>query len=146
MEYRATLVRDETWHVAELDVIDENGTAVEVMTRQATVAVRPGEGEAEAIALAFGPQDDPDPAVLAEMAAAEALAARKAECRARIVAVCDQIAQINLAAAAAAGALTPKDAETHRALLAWVDAMRAACATGDWPDVPAGVAELAAKF
>lgn len=79
--------------------------------------------------------------------AAAALEARKAECRARIFAVADSIAQINLAAAAAAGALSAEQMATYRAGLAWVDAMRAACTSGDdWPAVPAGVAELAAHF
>ena len=83
----------------------------------------------------------------AEAATAEALAARKAECRMRIHDVADQIAQINLAAAAAAGALSADQMQVYRAGLAWVDAMRAACASGaDWPDLPAGVADLAARF
>jgi hypothetical protein len=83
----------------------------------------------------------------AEAARAAALAARKAECRMHIHAVADQIAQINLAAAAAAGALSGDQMAVYRAGLAWVDAMRAACASGaDWPDLPAGVADLAARF
>ncbi|MCB1410477.1 MAG: hypothetical protein KDK22_13625 [Rhodobacteraceae bacterium] len=83
----------------------------------------------------------------AEAAVAAARDARKAECRMRIHAVADQIAQINLAAAAAAGALSGDQMAVYRAGLAWVEAMRAACASGaDWPGLPAGVADLAARF
>ena len=88
-----------------------------------------------------------DAGAKAEAARAAALVARKADCRMRIHAVADQIAQINLAAAAAAGALSADQMQVYRAGLAWVDAMRAACASGaDWPDLPAGVASLAAQF
>lgn len=99
--------------------------------------------------------------VTAEDKAARALVAAKeaarAECRRRILAVCDETAQINLAAAVAAGAITDDDLDTYRAGLAWVDAMRATweglaeagADIGDdanWPAVPDGVAELAARF
>ncbi len=87
----------------------------------------------------------------AEMKAVEAeaagLAARKAECKARIFAVADDMAQINLAAAAAANLLPPDELAIYQAGLGWVAAMRAASAGGgDWPEVPEGVAELAARF
>jgi hypothetical protein len=83
----------------------------------------------------------------AEAADRARLAARKADCRVRIHAVADQIAQINLAAAAAAGALDEGQMALYRAGLGWIEAMRAACASGaDWPDVPPGVADLAAAF
>lgn len=97
----------------------------------------------------------------AEDKAAEALAAAKdaarRECRRRILAVCDETAQINLAAAVAAGLITGADLETYRAGLAWVEAMRATWAglaeagadladDANWPVVPDGVAELAARY
>ena len=72
--------------------------------------------------------------------------ARKAECRTRIFAVVDQTAQMNLAAAAAAGALTEAQMGVYRAGLSWIHAMRAAQVDGNWPDVPAGVQELADAF
>lgn len=82
----------------------------------------------------------------------------KAACKARIFAVADEIAQINLAAAAGAGLFTPAELLTYRAGLQWVDDMRKNCGTlamnhdidiaddKSWPRVPAGVAELAAAF
>jgi hypothetical protein len=83
----------------------------------------------------------------ANATAAAVLETHKAECRARIFAVADAIAQMNLAAIAAAGMLAPDQMTVYRAGLAWIDAMRAACATGTgWPKVPDGVAELAARF
>lgn len=90
-----------------------------------------------------------------------ALAVRKerarAECRRRIYDVCDATAQINLAAACAAGLLVSADVTTYQAGLNWVAQMRAAwepMAVADddplddanWPAIPAGVAELAALF
>lgn len=74
------------------------------------------------------------------------LAARKADCRARIFAVVDQTAQMNLAAAAAAGALTEEQMTVYRSGLSWIHAMRAACAEETWPDLPPGVAALAAQY
>lgn len=71
---------------------------------------------------------------------------RKAECRMRIFAVCDEIAQINLAAAASAGLLDAAQMQTYRAGLTWIQAMRAACADGNWPETPPDVRELAALF
>lgn len=82
----------------------------------------------------------------------------KAECRNRIFAVADEIAQVNLAAAAAGGLLTPEQMTVYRSGLVWIHQMRANCAAlaGDhgsdipsdasWPDIPAGVAKLAAAF
>lgn len=97
-----------------------------------------------------------DAAEVAAAASAERLAAAKAECRRRILAVADETAQLNMTAAAAAGLLAQADRTTFAAALAWVAAMRAACATAAqaadpaedvlWPAVPAGVAELAARF
>jgi len=83
---------------------------------------------------------------LAAEALAEQLATRKGECRTRIYAVVDSIAQMNLAAAAAAGGLDEAQMSTYRTGLAWIGATRAAYSGGDWPEVPAGVAELAAQF
>ena len=92
----------------------------------------------------------------AAAADAERLAAVKAECRRRILAVADETAQINMASAAAAGLLTAAQMTTYAAGLGWVDAMRATWPTMPantdyladtaWPAVPAGVAELAAAF
>ncbi len=92
--------------------------------------------------------------------ATEAEAARlgeaKAECRRRILAVADEIAQINLASAAAAGLMTNAQMAVYSSGLGWVNAMRAASSTmpadtdyrndAAWPPVPAGMAELAAEF
>ena len=82
----------------------------------------------------------------------------KEECRNRIYAVVDQIAQINLAAACAAGALTPEDKATYDLGLFWIHDMRSTVAAlvaaddqdyaddSKWPAVPAGVVELADKY
>ena len=75
------------------------------------------------------------------------LSRRKAECRDRIFAVVSATAQMNLTAAAAAGGLSDEQMQTYRAGLNWIAAMRAASAGGgDWPNVPAGVVELANQF
>jgi hypothetical protein len=85
-------------------------------------------------------------------------AAVKAEAGRRIYAVADQIAQMNLIAAASAGRLGPAQMTTWKSGLQWVDDMRAASASliadasadhlvdAAWPAVPPGVAELAALF
>lgn len=73
-------------------------------------------------------------------------AARKADCRRRIFAVMDEAAQMNLAAAAAAGTLEEEQMAIYRAGLAWIHAMRAACADGNWPEPPAEVVALASRF
>lgn len=94
--------------------------------------------------------------------AADALEARgalvKAECSSRIFEVADSIAQMNMAAAAPAGRLSAGQMTTWQSALQWVDDMRAAClpliadagadyaADAAWPDVPSGVADLAAAF
>lgn len=100
-------------------------------------------------------QMQPAEALVAE-AVAERVAAAKAECRRRILAVANETAQLNLTAASAAGLLAPADRATFAAALAWVAAMRAACGAAAnapdpaedalWPAVPAGVADLAARF
>jgi hypothetical protein len=82
----------------------------------------------------------------ADQAAAERLATRKAECRARILAVVDMTAQLNLAAAAGAGALDAEQMSLYRAGVEWIRQMRAACVAGPWPPVPPGVSELAAQY
>jgi hypothetical protein len=84
-------------------------------------------------------------------------AAAAAACARRILAVCNEHAQINLASAAAAGLLAADDLQTYRTGLAWVAAMRQAWrpiaeAGADpaddtaWPAVPDGVAALARRF
>ena len=95
----------------------------------------------------------------AEAAAKQAadMAAGKAECRRRILAVADETAQINLAAAAGANLLTDEQRTVFIAGLQWIGQMRAAWPTlvasgsdlsddANWPAVPAGAAELAAAF
>jgi len=94
-----------------------------------------------------------DKAAQTEAARLEAI---KAECKRRIFAVAGQTAQTNLSASAAAGLLTTTQMATYKAGLAWVAAMRAACATmpagmdfladASWPAIPAGVVDLAGAF
>lgn len=94
--------------------------------------------------------------VLVAEAVAERVAAAKAECRRRILAVADETAQLNMTAASAAGLLSVQDRVTFAAALVWVAAMRAACAaaaaapdcTDDalWPAVPDGVADLSDRY
>lgn len=81
-----------------------------------------------------------------------------AECKRRILAVASTNAQLNMAAARADGDLSDADAATFRAGRRWIDAMRAACASViasedktfaddvHWPELPPGVANLAARF
>ena len=82
----------------------------------------------------------------------------KAEARARIVAVASEMAQINLASAAAAGLLSAADLATYQAGLIWIADTRAAAAAliadrqadwraeAAWPPVPLGLAALAARY
>ena len=100
--------------------------------------------------------------ITAETRAAEAVALRaeacKAECRARIFAVADATAQMNLAAAAAAGGLDADQMLAYRSGLDWIAAMRVACQTliadgaadasddATWPAIPDGVTALADQF
>ena len=82
----------------------------------------------------------------------------KAECRRRIFAVADDMAQINLAAAAAAGALDDVQMRVYRSGLAWVAEMRGTCrvlmadpernpgADAEWPGLPDGLVGLAGQF
>jgi len=120
------------------------------------------------------PQIDFSRAITAGDKAVQAAQARamriKTACRARILAVVGEAAQANIAQAGviyavmradgvrpaeARGAVgfAKGDLETAAAWKAWVTAMQAACrraiAEGTdpaWPDVPEGVAELAARF
>lgn len=88
--------------------------------------------------------------------AADRAAAARAECRRRILAVANETAQMNLAAAAAAGLLTAEETRIYALGVGWVAAMRAACAGaaaaadpgGDslWPPIPEGVKALSARF
>ncbi|SPJ31351.1 hypothetical protein [Falsiruegeria mediterranea] len=75
---------------------------------------------------------------------------RKQACRDQIYAVIDATAQINLAAAAAAGVLSPEQMAVYRLGLNWIHAMREACGEDhgddDWPPLPAEVADLARRF
>lgn len=81
----------------------------------------------------------------------------KVECRKRILAVVDETAQINLAAAAAGNMLTAAQMTVYQSGLMWIHQMRANCVTlsqntdiitadASWPAVPENVPELAAAF
>ncbi|PYG33131.1 hypothetical protein [Pelagimonas varians] len=77
----------------------------------------------------------------------------KGKCRANILAVLDEYTLSNIQGAAIAGELDAGDMDIFRAGRAWVAAMldecRAAISSGDdpaWPDLPAGVADLAEKY
>jgi hypothetical protein len=89
------------------------------------------------------------------------LAARRdegrAECRRRIFAVVDEMAQINLAAAAGAGLLSVAQREAYITGLGWITQMRGTWPDlvdagadlsddGNWPAVPNGAAALVAAF
>ena len=93
---------------------------------------------------------------LADEAAAVAKAG-KAECRRRIFAVVDEMAQINLAAASGAGLLDAEQMAAYVAGLGWITQMRGtwpglvdagADLTDDanWPTVPDGAAALVSAF
>lgn len=95
--------------------------------------------------------------ITAETKAAKAALIRagalKAEVQQRIFAVVDQNTQASLLAAAVAGSFSESDAATFAAGQAWIEATKAAgrlaAQTGDdpiWPDVPDGVADLAARY
>lgn len=75
-------------------------------------------------------------------------AARKAECRQRILDVMDELTQINLAAAASLGVLDTAQVQTYRDGLTWMAGMRAAAGdeAADWPPCPEGLDTLAAAF
>ena len=94
---------------------------------------------------------------LAQEALQKAKDDARAECRNRIVAVCDETAQLNLAAAVAAGMLTAEQVGIYRIGLGWVDQLRNSWEgiavegrdpqdDANWPAVPPGVTELASAF
>jgi len=113
-------------------------------------------------------------AITAEAKAAQAAQARaleiKAECRARILEAVDETEQVNIAQAGviyaamrtdgvpagqarAAVGFAEGDLTTAATWKGWVNAMQAECrraiTEGDdpaWPDLPEGVAEMAARF
>lgn len=82
----------------------------------------------------------------------------KSECKRRIYAEIDAVAQINLASAAAGGLLSDASAKTYASGLKWIADMRAACADliasadesyGDddhWPKIPKSVRALVDKY
>lgn len=82
----------------------------------------------------------------------------KTECGRRIYAVASDNAQKNMLATIVAGGMSDADKTTFGAGVIWIADMQAACrdliASSDpdftddakWPDVPAGVAEIAARF
>lgn len=86
-------------------------------------------------------------------AALERAGAIKAQVQATIYAVADQNTQSSLLAAAVAGSMSNADKMTFASGQAWIEAVKAegrrAIADGDnpiWPDIPAGVADLAARY
>ncbi len=81
----------------------------------------------------------------------------KAECRRRIFAVVDEMAQINLVAAASTGLLSEAQRASYIAGLAWITQMRGTWPglveagadlsdDANWPAVPDGAAALVAAF
>lgn len=77
----------------------------------------------------------------------------KSECARRILDVLDQRSQMNLQAAASIGNLTPEQSAVFAKGCSWISdtlkASRAAIASGEepeWPDVPAGLVELAEEY
>jgi hypothetical protein len=103
---------------------------------------------------------DKSPEDLAAEASAKEQIAQKAgrlECRRRIFAVVDEMAQINLAAAAGAGLLSEAQREAYISGLGWIQLMRGTWPAlveagadlsddANWPAVPAGAAALVAAF
>lgn len=89
----------------------------------------------------------------AATAVAAAISAIKADCGARIIAELDQNTLLNIQGAAISGELTADEMEVFKAGRTWVaamqDASRAAIVGGVdpvWPELPDGVAELAAEY
>ncbi|QBF31485.1 hypothetical protein [Thalassococcus sp. S3] len=94
----------------------------------------------------------------ADKAAADHIAAVKAECSSRIYAVLNPPTVSNIQGAAISGELSAADMDTFRAGRLWVDQMLVACRTmvldpssdyrseASWPAVPEGVNELAARY
>lgn len=97
-----------------------------------------------------GPLEDVDDERFADLV--------KSACRARILAVVNESAQINVASAAALGTLSENDVAAYADGVAWIAAMRATSADlianhvltaledSSWPDPPASFAALAARF
>lgn len=95
--------------------------------------------------------------VTSEAKAADKAAARaqaiKSECAARITAIVNERALLNIQGAAIAGALTDKQVKAFEAARRWIAGMQAECrsaiaggAAPDWPKPPASVRALAADF
>jgi hypothetical protein len=132
------------------------------------VFTKPDATEAEALAVANPPS--PTPAEIADEQRAVRATAIKAECRARILAVGSETTQMNIAQAGivfmaavldgtpradalAASGLIEGDLELAQRWKAWVAAMQTECRRAIlsgtdpvWPEVPEGVAGLAARF
>jgi hypothetical protein len=103
---------------------------------------------------------DKTPEELADEASANAQAAQDAgrlECRRRIFEVVDEMAQINLAAAAGAGLLSDAQRAAYISGLGWIQLMRGTWSglvdagadlsdDANWPAVPDGAAALVAAF
>lgn len=137
----ATRITETEWR------LDGDGPSVRVFAR-------PGASAEDVIAAHAEAIDGPsDPARRAEIARAEAVTAARAEVERRILKVVNRHAQMNMASTRAAGLMTDADAATHTAGLRWIwrmlEAYRAFRDGGDppvWPDPPADLADLAARF
>ena len=147
----ATKISGDTWCVTEIDDAGES-----MATHK--VAVRGSGNAADAIAALAAMQAGPTADQLAAQALTERVHAIRTECTRRIYHIADYHAQIKLASASGAGLLSAGQMTAYQAGLGWIAAMRLVCAglVGDvmadfmaeaaWPDIPSGVAELAAEF
>lgn len=147
----ATLIEGNTWAVSETN-------AEGVLITRHKVAIKAGGTAADAVTAIEDMQRGPSPVEVAAQKLRQRVITVKGECRRRIYLTADAYAQINLSSDASAGLLDATQMATYRIGLAWVKAMRAACALiaadpqldhkddANWPAVPPGVAELAALF
>lgn len=145
-------------------VLDKNGELLESQSdaTPGTLIVNQlqyGHREADLIERTVGPGELAALLAVVNKPKGEALAgAIKAECQRRIYSVVDQIAQVNLAAAAAGGVFAPEQMTVYRVGLAWIASMRAACGQlvvnkdetfeedRHWPDPGPTIIALADQF
>lgn len=143
---KAELIDGNTWMVSEVDAKDQT-----VLSKR-KVAVKAGGTADDAIAAITEAQQGPSNDQLAAQAQIDRVFAVKAECRARIYAIADQITQMNIIASASAGRLSADQMVIWQSALQWVEDMQATCLPlingeeVEWPEVPDGVADLAAAF
>jgi len=141
-----------TWYVTETD------DAGEVIS-SGRVAVKSGGGAEDAIATLQEARLPPTEAAIAAGAQATRIAEIKAACSRRILDILDIYTVSNIQGAFVAGELDEAQMVLFRSGRKWVAAMQDASRamildpllpdhTSDnaWPDVPAGVATLAADF